>query len=142
MFLLLLVVTFGVSLLVAFVVARIFDGSVRRILARLVTEELSGAWHRYIMFALYVVGVSGGVRIHALEQYVLPRGPEDGQPPLVLTAERWTLEVFRTVIDTLQGVAWMLLVFFLVALVAYVVVRAFELRRGAGTPPGAGGAPE
>lgn len=141
MFLLLLVVTFGVSLLVAFIVARIFDGSVRRILARLVTEELSGAWHRYIMFALYVVGVSGGVRIHALEQYVLPRGPEDAQPPLMLTAERWTLEVFRTVIDTLQGVAWMLLVFFLVALVAYVVVRAFELRRGAGAPPTAGGPP-
>lgn len=60
MFLLLLLVTFAVALLVAFVVARIFDASVRRILARLVTEELSGAWHRYIMFAPYVVGVSRG----------------------------------------------------------------------------------
>lgn len=125
MFLTLLAVTFLVALAVSFVVARIFSGSVRRILARLVSDELSDAWHRYILFALYVVGVSRGVRVYALEQYVLPR-PDD-QAPLVLTPERWTLEVYRTVIETLQGVAWMLLVFFLVALVAYVVVRAFEL---------------
>ena len=32
---------------------------------------------------------------------------------------------------------WMLLVFFVFALVAYVIVRGFELRRG-GTPPAAG----
>jgi hypothetical protein len=131
MFLTLLVVTFLVALVVCFVVARIFSGSVRRILARLVSEELSDAWHRYILFALYVVGISRGVRLYALEQYVLPR--PDNQAPLVLTPERWTLEVYRTVIETLQGVAWMLLVFFLVALVAFVIVRAFELyahRRG------------
>lgn len=125
MFLTLLAVTFVVALAVSFVVARIFDRSVRRILTRLVSEELSDAWHRYILFALYVVGVSRGVRLYSLEQYVLPR--PDNQAPLVLTSERWTLEVYRTVIETLQGVAWMLLVFFLVALVAFVIVRAFEL---------------
>jgi hypothetical protein len=31
---------------------------------------------------------------------------------------------------TLQSVAWMLLVFFLFALIAYVVVRGLEARRG------------
>jgi hypothetical protein len=31
-------------------------------------------------------------------------------------------------------VAWMLLVVFLFALVAFVIVRAFELRRGRSTP--------
>ena len=43
---------------------------------------------------------------------------------------RWTLEVYRTVIETLQGIAWMLLVVFVVALVAYVLARGFELNRG------------
>lgn len=52
------------------------------------------------------------------------------QPPPVLTGGRWVLEAYRTVIETLQRLAWMLLVFFLVALVAYVTVRAFELKRG------------
>jgi hypothetical protein len=42
------------------------------------------------------------------------------------------LELYRTVIGTLQAVAWMLLVFFVFALVAYVVVQGFEQRRMGG----------
>ena len=125
MFFLLLLLTFVIALGVSFVVARLFSESIRRILARLIPEELSAAWHRYVVFALYVVGISGGVRVYALEQYVSPRAPD--MPALELTPERWTLEIYRTVIETLQRTAWMLLVFFLVALFAYVVVRGFEL---------------
>lgn len=129
MFLSLLVVTLAVALLVSFGVARIFSTAVGRILGRLVGAEMSDAWHRYIMFAIYVVGVSRGVRLYDLERYVLPRARDE--PQLVLDAPRWTFEIFRTVIATLQGVAWMLLVVFLVALVAYVLLRGLELRRGA-----------
>ena len=57
MFFLLLLLTFVIALAVAFVVARLFSDSIRRILARLVPEELSAAWHRYVVFALYVVGI-------------------------------------------------------------------------------------
>ena len=130
MFLSLLVVTLAVALLVSHGVARLFSNAVGRILARLVGAEMSEAWHRYIMFAIYVVGVSRGVRLYDLERYVLPR--TEAEPQLVLDASRWTFEIFRTIIATLQGVAWMLLVVFLVALVAYVLVRGFELRRGSG----------
>jgi len=56
-FFLLLLLTFVIALAVAFVVARLFSDSIRRILARLVPEELSAAWHRYVVFALYVVGI-------------------------------------------------------------------------------------
>ena len=49
-----------------------------------------------------------------------------------LTTERWVLEVYRTLIGTLQTTAWMLLVFFLFALIAYVVVRIGERRTGSG----------
>src|SRR5262249_38713804 len=118
---------------VSFVAARIFDRPIATILRRLVSDELSGAWHRYAIFAIYVVGVSGGVRVWELEKYVNPRGKDT--PPIVLNGDRWTLEVYRTVIETLQSIAWMLLVFFMAALIAYVVVRGFELRR----PPAEGG---
>ena len=128
MFLSLLVVTLAVALLVSHGVARLFSSAVGRILARLVGSEMSEAWHRYIMFAIYVVGVSRGVRLYDLERYVLPRARDE--PQLVLDAPRWTFEIFRTIIATLQGVAWMLLVVFLVALVAYVLLRGLELRRG------------
>ena len=127
MFLTLLVVTFVIAALVSWTVARLFDRSLRQILGRLVAEDLSAAWHRYLKFAIYVVGISGGVRIWSLEQYILPR--ERGSPPLVLNADRWALEVYRTVIGTLQSVAWLLLVFFMFALVAYAVVRVLDLRQ-------------
>lgn len=143
MFITLLAVTFLVAATTSFVAARMFTQPVRGILDRIVSEEIGAAWHRYITFAIYVVGISGGVRIYALEQYIFPRvDPAPGADvprelqPVLLTADRWTLEVYRTIIEALQSIAWMLLVFFLVALIAFVVVRGFELRNA--RPPTAG----
>jgi len=75
--------------------------------------------------AIYVVGISSGVRIWSLENYITPRS---NTTPVELTRDRWVLEVYRTIIESLQGLAWVLLVFFVVALIAFVIVRAFELR--------------
>lgn len=127
MFFALLVVTFLVAVAVSFGTVRLFDRPIASLLGRIVADELSGAWHRYIKFAAYVVGVSGGVRIHDLERYV--SAPKNDEEILILTPERWTLEVYRTVIETLQGIAWVFLLVFMLALVAYVLVRGFELRR-------------
>jgi len=124
MFMSLLVVTFVVAAATCFLVTRLFRGSVSRILRRIVSEELASAWERYLTFAIYVVGISGGVRVWDLEKYITPR-PEEAEA-IVLNADRWTLEVYRTVIGTLQGLAWMLLIFFLFALIAYVIVRGRE----------------
>jgi hypothetical protein len=125
-FLTLLVVTFTIAAICSFGVARLFDKPISTILKRIVADELSAAWHRYIKFAIYVVGISGGVRIWELEKYITPRGKDDAV--VILNRDRWVLEVYRTIIETLQSTAWMLLVFFVVALVAFVIVRAFELR--------------
>ena len=133
MFLSLLVVTFAIALLVSFVVAKLFSASIRRILERIVSPDLAGAWHRYLVFALYVVGVSGGVRLYSLEQYINPRDPK--APALVLNSDRWTLEAYRTVIGTLQSAAWMLLVAFVFLLIAFVVARGLELRAARHQPP-------
>ena len=126
MFLSLLLVTFAIALLVSFIVATLFSASIRRILDRIVSPDLAGAWHRYLVFALYVVGVSGGVRMYSLEQYINPRDPK--APALLLNSDRWTLEVYRTVIETLQSTAWLLLVAFVFLLIAFIVARGLELR--------------
>jgi hypothetical protein len=128
MFVTLLIVTFVISVATCFGITLIFKKPIASILARIVAEEISSAWQKYISFAIYVVGISGGVRIWDLEKYITPR-PEESEA-IVLNAERWTLEVYRTVIGTLQSVAWMLLVFFVFALIAYVVMRGFELKHG------------
>ena len=49
---------------------------------------------------------------------------------MLLSGERWILEIYRTLIASLQSIAWMYLLVFIVALIAYVIVRGFELRRG------------
>lgn len=131
MFIVLLGVTFAIAVIVSFLVVRLFRKSIGAILGRIVAEEISAAWGRYLRFAIYVVGVSGGVRVWDLEKYITPRREE--AEAIVLNAERWTLEVYRTVIGTLESIAWMLLVFFVFALVAYVIVRGLEARRS--TPP-------
>ncbi len=130
MFLTLMLVTFLIATATATVVALLFNQPVKKILGRLVSEELSATWKRYILFAVYIVGISGGVRVWELEKYITPRA-NDGSL-IALTFDRWVLEVYKTVLGTLQSVAWMLLVFFLFALLAYVVVRGFELKRTKG----------
>jgi hypothetical protein len=128
----LLLVTFVIATVVSIGVIKFFDKSIARILARIVTDELVSAWHRYIQFAAYVVGISGGVRVYNLEQYINARHMD--QHVLELNAETWVLEIYRTVIGTLQSLAWVLLVVFVVALIAFVIVRVFEIRR---SKPGA-----
>ena len=134
MFITLLIVTLLIAVATSLLVIRLFDRLIRKIMDRVVSAELSAAWNRYLNFAVVVVGVSGGVRIWSLEKYITAR-TDEGEP-IILNADRWILEVYRTLIGTLQSVAWILLMFFIFALIAYVIMRGFELRRQ-GEPPAA-----
>lgn len=129
MFVVFLAVTFALAAAVSTVPALLFSRPADKVLARLVSDELAPIWRRYLLFAIYVVGITGGVRLWDAEKYVTP--DKDGRL-LQLTSERWTLEIYKTVLGALQSVAWMLLLFFLFALLAYVVVRGFEARRAGG----------
>lgn len=133
MFVLLLVVTFTLATAASCVVARMFDKPLAGIIARLIPDELSVAWHRYVLFGLYLVGVNGGVRIWEFQKYVLPIGA--ARDTLILTPDRWALEVYRTLMGTLQSTAQVLLLLFLAALVAYLIVRARERTGHAAASP-------
>jgi len=126
MFFTLLAVTLAISISVSYVVVCIFDQPISAIFTRIIRDEISKAWVKYVKFAAYVVGISGGVRIYSLERYI--SAPHNNQEILVLNSERWILEVYRTIIETLQSIAWMYLVVLIFALIAYVIVRGFELK--------------
>lgn len=129
MFVILLVVTFIIALAVSFAVVRMFRAPVDNILNRIISDAISVEWLKYLKFAIYVVGISSGVRIWDLEKYITPQVIDGAEAEIVaLTTERWILEVYRTIISTLQGIAWLLLVFFVFALIAYVIVRIYEAR--------------
>jgi hypothetical protein len=137
MFFVLLVLTLGVALATSLLIVFLFRKPIRQILDRVIGEEIASGWHRFLLFAIFVVGVSSGVQIWKLEQYVHPErfGPREGGvvPPLTLDGPSLGLEIYRTIIQTLQGVAWALLVFFVVALIAFAIIRRGETR-----PPGPG----
>lgn len=126
MFFTLLLVTFMLSVSVSFVVVFIFKKPMAEMFQRIIQDSISSAWQKYVTFATYVVGISGGVRIYDLERYITA-GNQDVEI-LKLTSERWTIEVYRTIIETLQSIAWMYLIVFIFALIAYVLVRGFELK--------------
>lgn len=130
MFFALLLLTLGVAVLTSGIVAFFFRRPIRQILDRIIGDDLASGWHRFLMFAIFVVGVSSGVQIWKLEQYIHPEGPvgPGGVTPRVLSldAASMTLEIYRTVIQTLQGIAWALLTFFVVALIAFAITRRKE----------------
>jgi len=59
----LLLTTFLIALVVASIVVFIFTKPIDSILKRVVPIEISSVWAKYLKFALYVVGIGGGVRV-------------------------------------------------------------------------------
>lgn len=133
MFYYLIISTFALALLVSFIVMRLFSNSINTILARIIHDPIHEAWAKYTKFAGMVVGTSSGIRIYDMEKYITPLTYAENDKRIVieLTQERWVLEIYRTIIETLQGLAWMMLVFFMVALIAYVIVRWSEIKYAA-----------
>ena len=127
MFITLLGVTFVIALIVAAIAARFFKSPIERILSSILAEDIGTAWTRYLTFAIYLVGISTGVRIHQLERYIT--ADKASETTIVLNLDRWILEIYRTIIGTLQGIAWMLLLFFIFALIAFVIVRIFKKKK-------------
>jgi len=123
----LLAVTLVVAVSVAGLVAWVFRKSISAIMTRIVGDPLGSAWVRYVMVAIMVVGVGGGVRPWDYAKYITP---VKDQPLPVLNADRWILEIYSTVMGTAQAITWLLLVFFVFALIAYVFVRSAEARQG------------
>jgi hypothetical protein len=131
MFITLLIATFVISFVVSTIVVLFFSKPLDNILDRIISDQISKAWSKYLKFAIYVTGISSGVRIWDLEKYITKSQVYKDAEIVQLTTERWVLEIYRTIIGTLQGIAWMLLVFFVFALVAYVVVRVSETKNKA-----------
>ena len=129
MFLFLIFATFLVAFCVSFAVMWLFSKPIDSVLRRIIADEISRAWLKYMRFAILVVGVSSGVQLHELERYMAPTlGGREVQTSASLSFDRWIFELYRAAIETLQGIAWMLLVFFVFALIAYVIVRLGEMR--------------
>jgi hypothetical protein len=127
MFLLLLLYTLIISLVVCTIFAFVFNKPVGRILERIFKEEIYIIWQKYIIFSIFVVGVSSGVKIWKLEEYL---NPDQAVNKLAsLNTDRIVLEIYRVIIDTSVSITWLIFTFLIFSLIAWVILKAFESRK-------------
>ena len=126
MFISLMMASLVLSAVVCYAVNFVFKGTIKKLLYKVVSEDLASAFHRYLQFAIFVIGIGGGVRLFELEKYINPTKtmPDGKIVPIILDSDRWVLEMVRTVIETLQSIAWLLFFFFIVILIAYLIVSS------------------
>lgn len=124
---------FGASFLLALAlsatIAWLSREAMDTVLRRFVVDPLvCSGFEKYIRFAIVVVGISSGTRAKALQEYI--SAAEWNKPALqaALTQEFWTLELYRTVLGTLEAVAGLLLLCIFLALIAPAVLRLLQVQ--------------
>lgn len=127
-----LIALFGASFLLALAlsatIAWLSREAMDAVLRRFVVDPVvRGGFEKYLRFAIVVVGISSGTRAKALQEYIA--AAEWNKPTLqaALTQEFWTLELYRTVMGTLEGVAGLLLLCIFLALIAPAVLRMLNV---------------
>ena len=125
-------VAFGVS----FCVARLGRDVIEAVMNRFVSRQLSVAIAKYLGFAIMVVGVSSGSRVRLLEDY--NGAPAWNREAVAAQAsqEFWVSALYHTIIDSLEGIAWMLIIVALVLLAAHLIMgkAAPQLLQGGHDP--------
>ena len=124
----------SVSLLLSFIVCLCvvlwLRKPIDRIFQRIIKDPVSYAWSKFVHLATYSIGVGSGVNTYRLEQYLPNR---DGEIQNFNTA-RWALEVYKTIINTLQAISWLYLLTFVFTLLSYAIVRSNEIKQGHNSP--------
>ena len=99
------------------------------ILHRFLAAHISVALSKYLRFAIIVVGTASGTRVAALEQYIGAESYNKAAITAALTQEAWILELYRTVVATLEGIVWLLLVVAFFVLLAILIIRKGNMKQ-------------
>lgn len=112
-----------IALSISFLIIKIFDKSITGIIKRIIPEDINSGWILYIKLAIYLVGVSGGVNIFRLEETI------SGRSQTLFSFSNFILELYKTIFDTLKSITWLLLLFFIISLIAYIMIKAAESKK-------------
>jgi len=133
MSLILLVAEVILSLGISWYVVRLLSQPTEKILNRITSsDEISRAWLKFVKFAIYVAGVSGGVKLTEkdIEEFltIIERDTGRVNPfTYMYMLSRIALEICMAVIGALRGIFWFLAYFFIALAIAFIIVRAIEL---------------
>ncbi len=125
MFTILLVTFLLIATLTTHLVIRFISPPLRSIFERLAGKESGMHWSKFAVFTLYVGGISRGVDARHLERYIQKTPSRDIIP---LSIDSCVFEAYQTVVRSLLGITWTATAIFTIALIAFIIVRAFELK--------------
>lgn len=110
------------SLSISLMAMIFFSKSINAILTSVLPKELALAWSSYMRYMIVVVGLGGGVRIYNYEKYL------ESSPPN-LTTERWVLELYETLLNTLSSIGWLVFWLFLAAMIVFISVKMRDKKK-------------
>jgi len=114
---------------ISWLLAWLFRIPVKNLLQYLVEKDVAEAWTKYIFFVLLIVGVASGTRIRLLEEYLSAASWNQTAIQGQMTLAFWVLEMYRTLIGAVEGIAWMLVLLALIGGGAYFVIRKNKTNR-------------
>lgn len=133
MFFILVLLEVVASLVISWYVVRALGQSIEKILNRITSDETSRAWSKCVKCAIFVAGVSGGIRVTEKDvqefgMRMMERSFAEFDSRLymyMLSGLAW--KICEAVIGALRGIFWFLAWFFIAAAIAFVIVRVIEL---------------
>ncbi|MCM2358928.1 MAG: hypothetical protein NDI77_12320 [Geobacteraceae bacterium] len=117
MFIMLLVVNLSIALIICLATAAVFRKMLAGYLRNYCSEEGSSIWVKFMSFLLCIIGITAGTRIWEVERYLV-----NGRT-VELSREQMALEMYKTLIATLQICALMLFVFLTCAWIASLIKK-------------------
>ncbi|HEX4545445.1 MAG TPA: hypothetical protein VH110_03710 [Candidatus Acidoferrum sp.] len=128
MFLALFAVSFALALALSFTVAWVSKDAIETVLRRFVLDPVvRAAFSKYLRFAMVVVGISMGTRVSPLEEYMAASYSGKVSMLAAVNQEYWVMEIYHTLLGTLEGLVWLLLSALILALMAPAILRWAKL---------------
>ena len=128
MFVTLFLASFLLALALSVTIAWISREAIDAVLRRFVADSVvRRGFEKYIRFAIVVLGISGGTRVKPLQEYISAAEYNKAALQAALTQEFWAIELYRTVLGTLESVAGLLLLCIFLTLIAPAVLRMLKV---------------
>ncbi|MDE0299142.1 MAG: hypothetical protein OXN17_10950 [Candidatus Poribacteria bacterium] len=115
--------------LVSFCVASVCEKPLSNLMRRIIRNETSSAFTRYVRFVTYLVGISHGVNVNPLSSELAAHILERISIDRVSNYPEWWMwmsSIQTVILQPLIAIAYMYLALFVLGLIAYIIVRVRE----------------
>ena len=116
------IVSFVTAGMVSFFVAIVCNKPLSILMRRIIQNDTSRMFTRYVRYLTYLVGISHGVRAHPLGFEMLAHFSEERNRDFPLLM--W---IQMDIMHALTAIVYMYLAFFIFGLIAYISVKAREM---------------